>query len=92
MADIVCLDCRVEYLPETNGVIACQHASFGPYKLYAADRLKCPVCNSEVLAGFSREALFVHHEPGFKQAYDGAKERGTLYEFFPSIVEVRREW
>lgn len=49
----VCVKCRIDMRPEKNGVQFIEDDGNGsPYKLWAADKWKCPECGFQVLVGF----------------------------------------
>jgi hypothetical protein len=60
-------------------VVAIEMASFGAYKLWAADLYQCDACDARVLAGFADNAYATHDEPGFKQALERAEARGAIW-------------
>lgn len=53
MTKLVCVKCQTELRPFHNGTIVIETASFGPYKVWNADTLKCPSCNIEIVGGFA---------------------------------------
>ena len=67
MPKIVCVKCEVEYKPEENGVVVEEMASFGSYKLWQADLVKCPKCGNEIIAGFGNENFAEHYQPDYKE-------------------------
>lgn len=77
----VCVTCQKEYRPEKNGITAIEMASFGPYKIWAADLLKCPKCGHLVISGYSDFALD-HLDSNFKAALSFSMESGNAYLFF----------
>lgn len=49
----VCVKCGRICRPEKNGVVALEKKEDGSdYRIYHADKWKCPVCGYEVLHGF----------------------------------------
>jgi hypothetical protein len=65
MAKLVCVACEIELMPEVNGTLVIETASFGPYKVWDADTWKCPKCGVEVVTGFGQRPLMEHFEDGF---------------------------
>ena len=75
----VCVKCQVEMRPETNGVGVLDMASFGPYKIWDADKWQCPGCKYEIVVGFGSQALAEHYQQECFQHYiDRYEERGLL--------------
>jgi len=62
----ICLKCNTEYVPLKNGVYVCEVADFGPYKIWHADIIYCPVCKDTVISGLGADAILEHWENGFK--------------------------
>ena len=62
----VCVGCTKEFLPEKNGVLVCEHANFGPYKIWSADLWKCPNCGSEIIVGFGYNSVSEHFQDDFQ--------------------------
>lgn len=62
---LVCPDCQIEMRPKTLGVPVESMATFGPYKLYAADLYVCPGCDKKVLTGFQNEPIAHHFEQDY---------------------------
>lgn len=48
----ICVKCETEYEIKKAGVTAEEMASFGGYKLWQADLLRCPKCRHEIITGF----------------------------------------
>ena len=63
----ICANCEIEYRPEKNGIRVCEHASFGPYKIWQADLWKCPKCEHLLISGFGFNAESEHYMDGFKE-------------------------
>jgi len=63
----ICASCEIEYRPEKNGIRVCEHASFGPYKIWQADLWKCPKCGHLLIHGFGWNAESEHFMDGFKE-------------------------
>ena len=77
----VCVKCQTEMKPETNGVGVLDIADFGPYKIWDADKWKCPKCGIEVIIGFGEQAIAHHYqEPHFGNVVNSYKELGLLIE------------
>ena len=76
----VCVKCGLEMKPETNGVGVLDIADFGPYKIWDADKWKCPGCKYEIVTGFGREPIAVHYEEIFQRVVQDYGSRGLLFE------------
>ena len=61
MPKLVCVKCQTELKPETSGTTVVEMASFGPYKVWAADTWKCPGCGIEIVGGFADLPLRQDH-------------------------------
>ena len=55
----VCADCSIDMFPDRNGawVIDMCMDPPEPYKVWAADRWACPVCNRKIMSGFSNHGV-----------------------------------
>jgi hypothetical protein len=52
-----------------NGVAVEEQTEVGePYKLWDADKYRCPECGHEVISGFGREPLAVHYQPRYQRS------------------------
>jgi hypothetical protein len=58
---LVCVHCQTEMKPSHIGTLVVETSSFGPYKVWAADTLKCPGCGIEVVYGFSDKPVRQDH-------------------------------
>jgi len=68
-------------LPETDGVGVLDVADFGPYKIWSADKWKCPKCGIEIVIGFGDEAIAEHYQTDhFDHVVKHYRERGLLTE------------
>ena len=75
----VCVKCQVEMRPEKNGVGVLDMADFGSYKIWDADKWKCPKCNHEIVVGFGQRAIAEHYEGEcFEHFVNDYEERGLL--------------
>ena len=56
MPKMVCVKCEVEFRPETNGVhiFEMMNNNTKIYKIWQADKWRCPECGVEVVAGFAQ--------------------------------------
>lgn len=61
MTKLVCTKCQTEFKPSHNGTLVIETASFGPYKVWAADTWTCPGCGVEVVSGFSEQPIRQDH-------------------------------
>ncbi len=82
----VCVKCQVELRPHTNGIAAIMMASFGPYKMWMADKWECPVCKWQGILGFSQEPI-EHHQPNFATELERARKCREAIEFWGSPIE-----
>ena len=49
----VCVKCEIEFRPERNGIYVKELRLDGSfYKLWAADKWKCPKCGTEITYGY----------------------------------------
>ena len=71
----VCVKCNTEFLPEKNGVVVVDTASFGDYEAWAADMYECPVCHAQIVVGFSYQAYKEHFEEGFMEHVKAMEEK-----------------
>ena len=78
----VCVKCGCELRPERNGVGLLIMADFGPYKLYDADKHKCPKCGVEIVAGLGANAISEHFEASFERLVQSYRDKAE-------VVEVR---
>ena len=78
MPKMVCVKCEVEFQVGKNGVkvLEMMNQNTAPYKLWDADKWKCPVCGVEVIAGFGGMPLVEHYEPDFVSYVDMCRDRG----------------
>ena len=65
MPRIVCVDCSMYYRPEENGVLYEETANGMPYKLWHADKWKCPGCGHEIIAGEGHGPIAEHFQEGY---------------------------
>ncbi len=67
----VCVKCEVELRPEKNGfkVIDMFQHNTKAYKIWDADKWKCPKCGIEVVVGFGNKPLAIQHEGETFQKY-----------------------
>lgn len=63
----VCVKCQAQYQPKKMGVSVVETAGTPPkpYRIWSADVLECPLCNTEVISNFSHEPAIESHESGF---------------------------
>lgn len=78
MPKMVCVKCETELKPEENGTIVVElfQENTEPYKVWSADKWKCPVCGIEVIAGFGNYPLMEHYEGDIKAFIEGLKMDG----------------
>lgn len=89
MPKMVCVECEVEFKPRKNGVHVIEHASFGPYKLWSADKWYCPGCRTEVVAGFAKYPAMKHYEEGFEEKLQELEDVVNDYESISQREAVR---
>ena len=59
---VVCVECEEEMKTDKSGVVVSELGGDGkPYKLWNADRLKCPSCGKQVITGFADRPM--HQRP-----------------------------
>jgi len=87
-----CTHCQREYVPHQSGVLVIEFASFGPYKVWMADELKCPECAHTILAGFPNGAVSEHFMPDFQEIIQAryASDPSSIRLVFESWDQ--REW
>jgi hypothetical protein len=84
MPKLICINCQCELKPETNGVIVVEMASFGPYKVWSADLLKCPGCGVEIVSGFADQPIRAdHYAKDFPDWFDELLSSGAriIYDY-----------
>jgi len=60
MSNPICVKCEVEFRPEKNGIYVQEmcHEDKETYKVWCADKWKCPICGAEIVVGFATNPLF----------------------------------
>lgn len=87
---IVCVKCRRFFRPKKNGFVVeegmpgghkfvDEASSWGAYKLWHADLLACPDCETQIVAGFGRKPISEH----FMSDYTAWRERYPPQLFIP---------
>jgi predicted RNA-binding Zn-ribbon protein involved in translation (DUF1610 family) len=78
MPKLMCVKCEVELRPETNGVRVAEmfQRNTQIYKIWDADKWKCPLCGFEVIAGFADKPLMQHFEGDIEKVVSTYKEMG----------------
>jgi hypothetical protein len=56
-----------EGMPNYNGATPGLEGSWRPYKLWIADKWRCPDCGHEIVVGFANDPVAIQHEPNFEQ-------------------------
>jgi len=74
----VCVKCKVELVPEKNGVGLVDMTRSDYYQLWRADLWKCPNCGLEIVAGFGQNPISKHCESDFPELLLHFTNRGTL--------------
>jgi len=61
---LVCVKCQVELKPEHNGVKVVElfQRNEAIYKIWDADKWRCPKCGIEIVAGFGAQPLMERFE------------------------------
>ena len=74
---MVCVNCEVELKPEKNEVRIAEmfQRNTAIYKLWDADLWQCPICKTQIIAGFGQECIVEHYQPDFEKI----KELGIDY-------------
>lgn len=72
---MICVPCKKIYRPEKNGIYLEEMMPISaglaiarhwvPYKLWVGDRLKCPGCGHEVIAGIPLNPIAEHYQPDY---------------------------
>ena len=67
MPKLACCKCGVSLVPENNGVYVIELFTKEeiPYKIWHADRWKCPICGKEIMAGYGQNPISEHYLPDF---------------------------
>lgn len=77
MRPIVCVPCKLFFRPAKTGVVIEEGMPlgpvqadgspdrWGPYKLWSADKWKCPGCGAEVIFGMGRQPIAEHFEKDY---------------------------
>lgn len=78
MPKLVCVKCQVELKPEHNGVKVVElfQKNEAIYKIWNADKWKCPKCKFEVVAGFGAQPLMEHYEGDIKAFLEELRVKG----------------
>lgn len=78
----VCVICKTDMRCDRNGVNFVEHMCDGlPYRIWQADRWRCPNCGVAMLIGFGRDAFSYHHDNNFRQVFDQVtSEADTIVE------------
>ena len=61
----VCVKCEIQFQREKNGVEAKEmrnREKTEPYRIWSADKWKCPKCGVEILNGFANRACYPNSE------------------------------
>lgn len=67
-SNYVCAPCGVFMRIERNGVTVEEQTEDGePYKLWDADKYRCPQCGHEIVSGFGREPIAEHYQPTYRE-------------------------
>ena len=72
----ICIKCRIELRPKTNGVFALEMNTFGAISLAQADLWHCPECGLEVVLGFATEPFARHCQTDFVETVEAARDDG----------------
>lgn len=61
----VCVKCEIQFEREKNGVEAKEmrdKEKTSEYRIWSADKWKCPGCGTEILSGFANRACYPGYE------------------------------
>jgi hypothetical protein len=72
---------------EKNCVIYIEYGSFGPYKIWEADKWRCPCCEYQILAGFGAQHFAEHYEPNFSELLKKVRQGTCLEEDYEKATE-----
>lgn len=66
VSNYVCVPCGAFMRIETNSVTVEELMDDGaPYKLWDADKYRCPECGHEIISGFGRGPIAEHYQPDY---------------------------
>lgn len=82
----VCVKCKVEFQPEKNGVGLVDYAQDRPYKIWDADKWRCPGCGYEIVVGFAERPIAIHHEEHFKQTIESYEKDDLIIECYEDTL------
>lgn len=76
----VCVKCECEFRPEKNGVYVREmcNKNEDTYKVWCADKWKCPICETEIVVGFGGNPLFGNWNEDCKARMDQLEQRGAV--------------
>lgn len=63
MPKMVCVKCEVPFIVEKNGITVAEMFlnNTKVYKLWRADKWKCPICLFEIISGFGQNEFAEHY-------------------------------
>ena len=78
MPKLVCIKCEVELKPEHNGVKVAElfQRNEAIYKVWTADKWKCPICGVEIVAVFGAQPLMEHYEGDINAFLEELRAKG----------------
>lgn len=78
LGSYVCATCGLTMKPLRNGIFAVEMMNnTDAYKIWSADLLYCPHCESQVIVGFAPYPLMEHFEDGFQEKLDQLEKDDT---------------
>lgn len=75
----VCVKCEMEFRRERNGIYVVEmfQGNTQIYKIWQADKWKCPRCGTEIIVGFADKPTKQHFEGDIDKFLSGLKEKGN---------------
>lgn len=79
MAKMICVKCEVPFKIEKNGIIVPEMFMKNTkiYKIFRADKWRCPVCGMEVVTGFG-DCFAEHFNEDCNKIVEKMKEHGAV--------------
>jgi len=75
----------------TIGTTVVEMASFGPYKVWDADTLRCPGCGNEVVSGFAEQPIRQDHwKDDFSEWLEEVEKNASRVEYDYEKPQPRR--
>lgn len=80
MPKMICVKCEVELQPKKNGVIVRElmDNNTKTYRLWNADLLECPFCDTQIVAGFPRCPFMEHFDGDIEAKLEELRTKGKV--------------